>query len=284
MTITWRPPIVVDHILTSTEAFQMMDDARDQDNAHAGAYYHMLLAAEDSVDQFLGLGNLAGATPADAPDRVAMTMVTEHRVDSQMDTIAHEMGHNLGRLHTPGCGADGVDDSYPYPNTGVGVDGYSIGERLKGSPHLPNSTGPFKSKATFKDVMGYCYPTWISDYTWNAFADRMRIVTAFPTATVTATPRRSLRGYQARGGEVAWVVVRGGTLPDDAVIDRTATVEARDGSRATVAVAVRSLLSPNGPEELRSITIPLPNQEVKRVEALVDGRRLVVRRGDVKGL
>src|SRR4051812_22269229 len=56
MTIRWRDPVTITALLDSSRAFQMMQAARRQDAASPGAYYHMLIAVEDSVDKFLGLG------------------------------------------------------------------------------------------------------------------------------------------------------------------------------------------------------------------------------------
>jgi hypothetical protein len=284
MTITWHAPLTINSIIDSNEAWRMMERARNEDNAPAGSYYHMLIAVEDSVDKYLGLGSLAGPTPGDAADRLAMTMVTAHRVDSQIDTVSHEMGHNLGRNHAPGCDAAGTDRNFPYANTGVGVDGYSVGEMVAGVPHLPNSTGPFKSKTKFKDVMGYCYPTWISDYTWNAFAERIRIVSGFPPVTLASSPRRSLKGFYAPGGKAHWALVPGGGTPQKATItpSRWASIQRADGSRTTVPIELSFRLSPAGPEDkARTLTLDIPEGDVARVDVMVDGDRFVVTAADL---
>jgi hypothetical protein len=66
---------------------------------------------------------------------------------------AHELGHTFGRSHAP-CGTSG-DPSYPYPNAEIGVWGYDQG------------TGSLKDPAGFFDLMSYCSPVWISDYTYE---------------------------------------------------------------------------------------------------------------------
>jgi len=67
---------------------------------------------------------------------------------------AHEWGHNFGRRHAPCGGAGNPDGSYPHAGGSIGVYGYN------GSSLL--------SPATYKDLMGYCSPDWISDYTYSA--------------------------------------------------------------------------------------------------------------------
>lgn len=67
-------------------------------------------------------------------------------------TLAHELGHNLGLRHAPCGGAVGSDQAYPHQGGSIGVWGYDFRH-----DHLVNPS-------LFRDVMGYCRPTWISDY------------------------------------------------------------------------------------------------------------------------
>ncbi|MBA3260022.1 MAG: hypothetical protein H0T68_11235 [Gemmatimonadales bacterium] len=69
--------------------------------------------------------------------------------------LAHELGHNWGRLHSA-CGNPGdVDRDYPHANGLIGVYGFDVpGGRLKGPAH--------------PDIMGYCRDSWISDFNYKA--------------------------------------------------------------------------------------------------------------------
>jgi hypothetical protein len=73
-------------------------------------------------------------------------------------TYAHEIGHNFGRWHAPACGPGNVDASFPHPGGTAGVYGLhrSLGEITR--PSMP-------------DLMGYCRPRWVSDYTWEGVLD-----------------------------------------------------------------------------------------------------------------
>ncbi|GIW23858.1 MAG: hypothetical protein KatS3mg069_0125 [Meiothermus sp.] len=66
--------------------------------------------------------------------------------------MAHEIGHNLGREHAP-CNVSG-DAGYPYAEGSIGTWGYNLASGLLFSP------------TQYKDVMSYCTPQWISDYTY----------------------------------------------------------------------------------------------------------------------
>ena len=81
---------------------------------------------------------------------------------------AHEIGHALGRRHPgPGadrCGHSSSDPDYPYLESRAGdtdTTGFDWGNPLIGqSPSVFNLFLAF-------DVMGYCGPGWISDYTYE---------------------------------------------------------------------------------------------------------------------
>lgn len=68
---------------------------------------------------------------------------------------AHELGHNWTRNHAPCGGPAGIDPQYPRPDGSTGGYGWDM------------ETGNLKP-ATSADVMGYCDPRWISEYTYGA--------------------------------------------------------------------------------------------------------------------
>ncbi len=77
-----------------------------------------------------------------------------------INTFVHEIGHCMGRRHVRCNGNEaGPDPNYPYPGGGVGVYGYEV------DANRPKAPG------AYKDLMSYCRPEWISDYTYNAILD-----------------------------------------------------------------------------------------------------------------
>jgi hypothetical protein len=264
--VRWRAPIKITAKIGWMDAFMTLQKARMDDDAKPAEYYHMLLAKEDSLDTFLGLGRIASSGAGDGANRISMTNVSKHAVDGEMDTVSHEIGHNAGRNHAPGCRAQGVDMGFPYPMTGVGVDGYSIPEAA------------FKSRTKWKDLMGYCYPTWISDYTWNGFERRVRVVSAYSTSMVQPLPARSLQGFHAPGTPGRWGIVPGTLVADAAITpQRQARITLASGQRQTAPIDVTVLCDPSGAEQdARQISVNLPDEEIAAIELIVDGERLNV--------
>lgn len=76
--------------------------------------------------------------------------------NSSARVMTHELGHNLSMYHAP-CGtSDGLETNWPsaYAGASIGSWGYSL-------------SGTLYDPAKYKDVMSYCGPQWISDYTYS---------------------------------------------------------------------------------------------------------------------
>ena len=269
LNITWRPPIAINRKLTGfNQVFGMLRDARNKDGAPDSAYYHMLLSPGD-INQGGGVGYLAGPEADDAASRISITVLRNQNVDSMLDYISHEVGHNHGRDRAPGCNAGEPDPRFPHPGGGVGANGFSL------------STGALFPRARHKDLMGYCAPTWVSDYTWRAFEKRVRITSGYSRGNV-ALVERSLQGFVAPGEAPSWGLVTGRLVAEGTAItsNRRAVVHLRGGGSVVVPVDVRHATAGRS----RQVAVALPVEgDFERVEALVDGERFDLSAGALSG-
>lgn len=123
---------------------------------------------------------------------------------SGADVMAHELGHNWGRMHAPCGGAAFPDPAFPYPSGNIGVSGFDL------------TTATFKT-STIADVMGYCVPTWVSDFNYKGIMS-YRETSPFETGAqnMTAAPGLLIWGRITRDSlilEPAFEVTAPASLP-----------------------------------------------------------------------
>jgi hypothetical protein len=124
-------------------------------------FYYGMFRPTETLSQFCGGGCVAGLGYVGDPNAEfsRASIGLGYAGGTALETAAHEVGHNHGRNHSPCGGASGADGNYPHSGGGIGVWGLDI------------LTGSLKSPSTYKDIMGYCEPNWISDYVYERFYD-----------------------------------------------------------------------------------------------------------------
>jgi hypothetical protein len=140
----------------------LLDDMRDfrVKEQPADDVYYVALSPVASSDGFAdGIG--FQAEPDEADYRVAITTSSDDAEYSSL-VIGHEVGHNQGLPHSPGCDPDGPDPMYPYKGGFLGSWGYD-------HRHADKLIDP---KKTY-DIMSYCTPIWFSDYTYEKVVKRV---------------------------------------------------------------------------------------------------------------
>jgi hypothetical protein len=196
--------------------------------------------------------------------------------DDRSRVVAHEMGHNFGRRHSP-CGGPGdVDPNYPRADGSTGAYGFDLQANVLKTPDLP-------------DVMGYCGNPWISPYTYEgvlSFRTAGQTAAAL-AATAGASPRRCLlvwgRIVDGRAVlEPAFEIVTRPSLPKapgrysieaaSAGGSRLFSLsfdpaEAEDGRRDTRQFAFAVPLDGVGGDEIESLTLNGPGATVAAARA-----------------
>jgi hypothetical protein len=122
---------------------------RSAEGAHL-AYYHGIVPGVQGV-AIAGLAYVP-SNPGVLTGRAALSY---DRLPRGSYVVAHELGHNLGRLHAP-CGrVDGIDQDYPHDRALLGSAGWDVLTNQLIHPESRN------------DYMSYCEPSFTSDYTYE---------------------------------------------------------------------------------------------------------------------
>lgn len=193
---------------------------RYRDGAPADTYYYGLFVPSSSFPQYCNRGCVLGLSPlaydpADDTARASIGLGYQDAYSDPQETFVHEVGHAHGREHAP-CDVQDPDPAYPYDDGKIGSWGYdSIAKKF------------FDPNGKTRDMMGYCQPDWISDYTFSALAQRVQSVNLAPRRLVVPTRWRNIL-VKGDGSLVRGEIVTAQRPP----IGQTKLVERVDGDQA----------------------------------------------------
>lgn len=191
------------------ELLSYMTDLRAQEGTPADVYWFSVFQPGANFLQYCGSGCVLGLanlpmSPQDSNQRSAIGVAYFDGVnfggstdsDESIETAVHEIGHTHGRQHSPSCMAAGPDPAYPYSG---GFDGTVWGYNL--------FTNELSDPSKDYDLMGYCSPNWISDYTYGKLFERVTAVNGVtridvPDAMRDRTYDRILINHR---GEMKWL-------------------------------------------------------------------------------
>lgn len=159
-------------VLTSLNTRDFFSDDPDEcDDANATTYYIGMI--DDAVNTNISSGTVLGASyindnvvwmkfPPASP-----TSSTSSVWPDAGTTLAHELGHSVGRHHVNCGGPDGIDTSYPYPTNQIDNVGAANHYGFDAKFRIPFAP------VAVRDLMSYCDPVWTSDYSWKAIFNRL---------------------------------------------------------------------------------------------------------------
>jgi hypothetical protein len=166
---------------------------RLQDRVPQNVYYYGLFNPASSLRQFCGNGCVLGLSSLamDVEDNWARASIGLgypdgfDGEDGASNTFVHEVGHAHGREHAPcGLGGQPSDPDYPHTNAKIGLWGYDLINKSIIDP-----------EGRSRDMMGYCSPQWISDYTYLALYDRISTLNAMNRRAGALTQKGTFRSY-----------------------------------------------------------------------------------------
>lgn len=199
------------------------------------------------------------------------------KASSAPGVIAHELGHNFGRQHAPCGGPSGPDPLYPYANADIGTWGLDL-------PALS-----LKAPGTYKDLMSYCNPDWISDYNYLAVLAARGTGPSIQPAAPGKGRGLLVWGRIINGNvilEPAVVVDAPARLPAQAGPHRVEGFDAAGGRVFSLGFAGDLVADlPSGDERHFSYVVPLAQAEQARLTSIrLLGNGLTVVRAPVPGL
>ncbi len=185
-----------------TSVLQELDIARVSSPQRA-AYWYGVVGAPSGYTRYTNGGfgyipNGVNDTGSGTRTAVGFGVSNSNSAAFASKTLAHELGHMLGRLHAPSCSAGSpLDGSFPDAQGTIAQTWIDVWSWASGA-----STGATPISASTGDVMGYCAAVWSSPHTWSGIL-RWRQQSQPVIAQVRSEPAVLIAGSVAADGTVS---------------------------------------------------------------------------------
>lgn len=217
--ITVEAPVTLSYVVDAEgagwdEALDEIYELRAKARPAHDVFFFGLMAPGPSFDAYcpdgctVGYSVVADASDVDFRGSIGVGVFPDGSgSDDAWDTLAHELGHALGREHAP-CPAppspdrpDNIDPRWPsdarHASGAIGAYGYDF------------DTSRLVKPGQVKDVMSYCTPIWVSDYTYAALLKRLDYIQNERFRLLESTPAEPFRLARiGRGGQARWLTDR----------------------------------------------------------------------------
>jgi hypothetical protein len=236
---------------------------KDFDGAPDSQVYYGLIPTRDvtGTTHYYNIGGIGWLGV-----RVAMGL------DNLYNVGAHEIGHTFGRLHAPCGGVSNVDPEYPYPSASIGNYGIDVYGNILVSPGSPDYA---------KDLMSYCSPPWISDYTYIGLYNDQRAHGLIGARSAPVQPVLLVRARfdNAQAAELLPVYSLEG-FPDETAAEGEYTIELirrEGGVIAAYPVRRYETADLDPPAYAIHAVLPQPSQPIAKIRLLHAGTILAER-------
>jgi len=195
--VTVREPVPYNDAIGATSGWNGWLDTltyvREQDAPPANTYYYGVASPASSWNAFCSGGCIAGLgwVPGRDAEYLRAAVGVSFPDGIAVGTSLHEIGHTMGRYHTPCGNPGGIDPEYPYASGYVGVWGFDTVLQA------------LKDPEQHTDIMGYCNNQWISDYTYEGIFERISYANQ-GFANLLVTPQRHRVGLVDGSGNIEW--------------------------------------------------------------------------------
>ncbi len=202
LNVSVHTPVEYDELLGSRgfgfpAAINFCLNLRQVDGVPEDVFYYCVFKPADSFREYCGFSCRAGQSlipSVDESESRGAIGVSYPRLAAA--TFVHEIGHAMGRNHSP-CGRAPVPDpNYPHPGGSIGSVGYSVFSKLL-----------FDGVAA-KDFMAYCKPPWVSDYTYANIFTRLEAILGTQQGRILGPTRKWKSAIYENDFSLSWSINR----------------------------------------------------------------------------